>query len=199
MKYEIHITCEVDDRDAFKTHCESIGVKPIIIETENPDATHGYQVMTSSKHEGDDYTKTMSGIVFKLARYFKVIRKKVEIQPDEFKHRDHIYYESHLRLKLPKGFDFTKHKVFVTDCGFHLSKNIFKQDETHYYQMLTYRSRELDYHSFLIIIQAMQNSLKELGIEYDKVEIEECIYDSDESVDSLWLNRDLVLDNIKKN
>lgn len=190
MKYELHITCEVDDRDAFKAHCESIGIKPIIIETENRDTTHSYQVMTSSKHEGDDYIKTMGGIVLQLATKFKIIRKKVEIQPEEIKHPNHIYYESHLRLKLPKCFDFTKHKAFIIDSGFHLSKNIFKQDETHYYQMLTYRSRELNYHLFCIIIQVMQSTLSELGIEYDKVEIEECIYDSNESVDTMWLGNE---------
>jgi hypothetical protein len=188
MKYEIHITCEVDDTKAFKTYCESIGVKPIVIETENPDATHGYQVMTSSKHEGDDYMKTIGGIVFKLSRKFKVLRKKVEIQPEETKHLDHIYYESHLRLKLPNGFDFTAYKSFIKDCGFHLSKNIFKKDVTHHYQMMTYRSNAMDYASFLIVIRAMQKSLDELGIVYDKVEIEECIYDTNESVDNTWLN-----------
>jgi hypothetical protein len=46
----------------------------------------------------------------------------------------------------------------------------------------------MDYPSFLIVIRAMQKSLDELGIVYDKVEIEECIYDTNESVDNTWLN-----------
>lgn len=188
MKYEIHITCEVNDIQEFKTYCESIGVKAIVIETENTDATQGYQVMTSSKHEGDDYLITVGGIAFKLANKYKVLRKKVEIQPEEIKHPEHIYYESHLRLKLPLGFDFTPYNAFVKDCGFHLSKNIFKKDDTYYYQMITYRSKVLDYPSFLIVIRAMENSLNELNIVCDKVEIEECIYDTNEPIDYSWLN-----------
>ncbi len=35
MNYEIHITVEVSNLKEFKEDCETIGIKPIIIETQN--------------------------------------------------------------------------------------------------------------------------------------------------------------------
>lgn len=75
-------------------------------------------------------------------------------------------YETFLMLTIPKGVDFAP---FVTDCGFRLNDDIY-EDDTHTYQTISYSSELLDYPSHLIIIHAMQKSLRELNIISETVE-----------------------------
>ena len=106
MNYEIHITLQVSDRQKFINDCNEVGVKPIVIETQNK-SEFSEQVMTSSKHSGSHYSFILSELCSKfLNKGYKILRRKVEIQPEEAVHPDHIYYESHLRLKLPKDFQY---------------------------------------------------------------------------------------------
>jgi hypothetical protein len=53
--------------------------------------------------------------------------------------------------------------------------------------MITYREYNTTLPKFVEIINAMSTKLKELDINCDKVEIEECIYDSNINVDNNWL------------
>lgn len=190
MNYEIHITVNITDIDKFKSDCESIGLKAIVIETEN-NSNFENQVMTSSKHSGDDYKPKLDSIVCKLQELgYTILRQKVEIEPcmTRKKHPDHLYYETHFRLKLPIGFDLDFHKNDIKSLSYHLSKNVFKKDDTHYYQMITYRNRKSeDYFYFMFFINMMSRYLKYYNIKYDKIEIEECIYDTNVSVDQSWL------------
>lgn len=104
MHYEIHVTVNTDDVATFKTDCQEIGVKPILIETEKA-GCYNKQVMTSSKHSGENCLETLSNITSLLYdKGYNVLREKVEIYPDEIKHPNFLYYESHLRLRLPKKF-----------------------------------------------------------------------------------------------
>ena len=119
---------------------------------------------------------------------YKIIRKKVEIQPEEFIHNDHIYYESHLRLKLTKDFKYDELYELCSDHNLHLSKNIFKKDEKFIWQMITYRSHKDSLDWFIWCVEMVKANLKMLKINFDKIEIEECIYDSNEDVDKHWLN-----------
>ena len=145
--------------------------------------------MTSSKYNGDDYLNKIEIIRNYLTdKRYNVIREKVEIFPLEVRNKNFIYYESHLRLKLKKDFD---RKILEKLCeinNFHSSKNLFKSDEEYNYQMITYR----DYHSelcdFKLKIDRVVNELNRLNIAYDKIEIEECVYDSNISIDKKWLN-----------
>lgn len=54
MNFEIHITVSTQDRAKFRTDCMSIGIKPIVIDTGESN-----QVMTSSKHVGDEWMTTV--------------------------------------------------------------------------------------------------------------------------------------------
>lgn len=187
MHYELHVTVTTTDIEKFKSDCYSIGVKPIVIETENRDKLE-YQVMTSSKYDNENYMFSLGTLVKELGLMgYTVIRQKVEIQPGETKHKDHIYYESHLRLKIPYFFDFNPYKAFFIKEGWHLSKNAFKKNENDYYQMLTYRTNTMELAEFTEKVKTLENYLGTFDIVYDKVEIEECVYDSNVSVDATWL------------
>jgi hypothetical protein len=195
MNYEIHITVNTNDVEKFKSDCYSIGVKPIVIETQNKN-DFGYQVMTSSTHHSENYTSNLDRVVGELQFMgYDVIRQKVEREPERdsfgigIKHNPSLYYESHLRLKLPIGYDLNPFKEKITNKQWHFSKNLFKQDETYYYQMLTYRESKLDLEPFEHNISLMKLILDLEGIVYDKIEIEECIYDTNINIDHSWLGK----------
>lgn len=188
MNYEIHITLEVPDIEIFKEDCKEIGIKPILIETQNYNKEQGVQIMTSSQHKGNNYTNTLNFLCNGLFKY-KILRKKVEIQPLAKKNKDHLYYESHLRLVLPKNYDLNIVQKLCKDNDFHCSKNLFKTDNDNIYQMITYRGYNIKLQIFQKKIWKIISELQNLKINFDKVEIEECIYDTNIGIDNSWLNK----------
>ena len=218
MNYEIHITLQVanangyfpETTEDFRKNCEKLGVKPILIETQNINLAdnhqnaYGQQFMTSSKYTGEDYKETLEFLSFELGKKYEIIRQKIEIQPELTKNPEHIYYETHLRLKLRKNNGYSKYvediaagwrimsiKNLCKKYNFHFSKNLFKQDKDFAYQMITYRNNNISLDEFNLVINKMSAELVELNKSYDvkcdKIEIEECIYDSNINVDSNWL------------
>jgi hypothetical protein len=192
MQFEIHITVETDDVQKFVADCKGFGCKPIVIETQREEI-HGIQVMTSDKFAGDSYEIALTNTVnFLESRGYKILRKKVEKQPEQQKDKNFIYYESHFRLKLPKVKDEVAMVLLKGYCktfNWHYSKNLFKSSPDFDYQMVTRRDYEMSLNEFLDVdIQGMKSFLTKMGIEFDKVEIEECIYDSNIKVDESWLN-----------
>lgn len=187
MQYEIHVTVKTDDIPKFRIDCNEIGVKPILIETEKSGEFNN-QVMTSSKYSDDDYHETIFKTINALGnKGYEILRVKVEILPLITKHSNFIYYESHLRLKLEKGFDRSLLLGICEINDFHLSKNLFKSCEGYDYQMMTYRNYDIGYEEFARVIDSMKELLIQHKIEFDKVEIEECIFDSNISVDKNWI------------
>lgn len=187
MNYEVHITVLNGNIPQFKKDCEEIGVKSVLIETQNG-SNFGNQLMTSSKYDSGEYMDRLCNISqFLTDKGYKVIRNKVEIFPEAYKNKNFIYYESHLRLKLPKGFD-RNYLSNICSEDFHLSKNLFKTSVDFDYQMITYRTYDQSLHIFRRNINNMLLRLNKIGVQYDKVEIEECIYDSNIEVDKSWLN-----------
>ena len=55
--------------------------------------------------------------------------------------------------------------------------------------MITYRSYTDHYNEFLYVIDVIKLELKLLNIQFDKIEIEECIYDTNEKIDNNWLKK----------
>jgi hypothetical protein len=79
MNYEIHITLQVSNIETFIEHCKEIGVKPIIIETQNNNVFE-QQIMTSSKYSGSHYLLKLDELVsFFEDKKYTILRKKVEI------------------------------------------------------------------------------------------------------------------------
>lgn len=184
MIYELHITVNSKNIEQFKKDCSNINVKPIVIDTQKGEV----QVMTSSQHNNNFYIETLNDIKNKLIGLrYDILRCKVEIKPENIKHHNFIYYESHLRLKLPKIFDSTLLKQKCKESKFHFSKNLFKSDIDYNYQMITYRDYKSSFFEFNNIINNMKTYLNINNIDFDKIEIEECILDTNTSVDKNWL------------
>lgn len=182
--YEIHLTVKDANIEQFTNDCEQIGIKPILIDT----GTTLNQLMTSSKYKNNNYKKTLNELKEKLIKKgYKVVRDKVEIYPEEIKNSDHKYYESHIRLKLNKGYNLQHLRTICLINEFHISKNLFKKDENYDYQMITYRNGNINLHDFKNHIEIMTNILDKFDILYDKIEIEECVYDSNIGIDKDWI------------
>lgn len=188
MNYEIHITLDISDIEIFKEKCKIMGIKPIFISTENYNKEKGNQIMTSSQHKGKDYKNTLKNLCNSFAEY-NILRQKVEIQPMVKKHAEHIYYESHLRLVLPKNYDIDIIRNLCQKHNFHCSKNLFKIEKDSVYQMITYRGYDMKLQSFQKKIWNMISILQGLKIDFDKVEFEECIFDTNINIDNSWLNK----------
>lgn len=185
MEYEIHIT--VENNENFIKTCEEIGVKPIIIVV-NETKKETNQVMTSSKHSGTSWREVMNSLTKRLIdNNQKIIRQKVEIFPQEEKYESHIYYESHIRLKLIKNYDRSSLLKICNEMDFHISRNLFKKNNEFDWLMITYRKNNIKLSDFKSDIDRMKKLLNNLEIEYDKIEIEECIFDSNENLDKEWL------------
>ena len=185
MEYEIHIT--VENNDTFIKTCEEIGVKPIVIVVDETNQESN-QVMTSSKHSGTSWREVMNNLSKSLIdKNQKILRQKVELLPDVNKSDSHVYYESHLRLKLKKGYDRAPLKHICKYMNFHISRNLFKKNEEFDWLMITYREYNIELSKFNSIIDTMKGILDNMNIEYDKIEIEECVFDSNEKIDSEWL------------
>jgi len=193
MNYEIHITVsQPDSIERFKQVCRAIDVKPIVIATGDYD-----QVMTSSIFADGHYLNKVNKIDQHLSDAgFDVIRHKVEIMPQITKHPDHLYYESHIRFKIPKekqGYVTEKLALIERLCqrkNLHKSRNLFKVDNEFIYQMATYRSYTDTIWQFGTHIEDVKDYAGHVGLWYDKVELEECIYDTNEGVDKKWLTNE---------
>jgi hypothetical protein len=181
--FEIHITVLCEDIDKFVSDCSSIGCKPILIDT-----GVGNQLMTSDRFDGYLWTEELVRILTSLSELgYTIIRSKVERPPRPDLASPVVYFESHIRLKLPLDYDIEELELRLMGYDVHISKNLFKKDTEYKYQMITHRSTEkLSF--FKSYVTCITDRLDSLGITYDKIEIEECIYDSDESVDNKWLN-----------
>lgn len=185
MLFEIHITIESNNIEQFKLDCKNLNVKPILIDTIK-DTT---QLMSSSKHNSANYKLVLDNLTneFKSLGY-NILRKKVEKFPNKTKDKDFIYYESHLRLKLPKQFNNSNLLNECNKLNFHVSKNLFKTSNEFDYQMITYRNYNLSFNKFNQQINKMKRFLTKENIDFDKIEIEECIFDSNEKIDKNWLS-----------
>jgi hypothetical protein len=188
MEFEIHITIENSKGVSnFIADCSILNVKPVLIHLGDNE-----QLMTSSKHR---YNGDMRDILVPLYTKlqfdmgYRVLRLKVEKKPEPIKDINFKYYETHFRLSLPKNYDYEVLNKICDEFDFHLSKNLFKVDDNYDYQMITYRTKEGGLSQFNMVINQMREKLNEFTIKYDKVEIEECIFDTNEELDYRWLNK----------
>lgn len=190
MEYEIHITVQTGNFDQFRSDCEEIKVKPIIIQTsKDKNIPISTQVMSSSKHSGSNMLYQMEVIaLFFQGKGYKIMRKKIEIYPANKKHGFHLYYESHIRLNLPKNYERTNLNIACKKYDFHVSRNLLKADADTDYLMITFRAHDTEFLNFEVHVGYMKLALIGLGIKFDKVEIEECVFDSNISIDNEWLN-----------
>ena len=181
LPFEIHVTVDVGlevgegvlnswsgSISQFKDDCKDIGVKPIVIDLEINDGSILKDVMTSSKHFGDNRSayEESERIVSELKdKGYKVVRNKIETVPwhpaaPQNRDKDHplfhgepipngCYFESHIGIiispeekeDLNELVDFLNEGICEFSGTAKLSRNFFKRSESgKFVNMLTYRS-----------------------------------------------------------
>lgn len=199
--------------EQFKEDCLEIGVKPIVLDLEMKEGTLK-DVMTSSKHFGDNrsaYEESLR-IVNTLKGYgYKVVRNKIESVPwhpaaPTFNTGEPIpngcYFESHIGVvitpdekkelkKFVKGLNNRCTEAGIIELGgtCKLSQNFFKKskDGSKFVNMLTYRDNMTSRKSFENGVEAIKWSLNKCGFDFEKVEVEYAIYDTNVKHDSKWI------------
>lgn len=208
LPYEIHVTVEVDQEkiqsdftDMFKSACEKINVKPIVLDLSNNGSLVMKDVMTSSKHYGDNRTayeemKRISGQLSRLG--YKVVREKIETAPwhpgspkkpgNEMPRN--CYFESHIGVLISTNpEERLELEALVKKLDGHLSKNTFKKvEDDKYVIMLTIRDYHVSKEEFERRVEKALAELKVGGWNIPKKEVVEfAIYDTKISHDYLWL------------
>ena len=190
LPFEIHVTVDVDleigegdvlnswsgSISRFKEDCVEIEVKPIVIDLEINDGSILKDVMTSSKHFGDNRSayEESERIVSELKdKGYKVVRNKIETVPwhpaaPQNRDKDHplfhgepipngCYFESHIGIiispeekeDLNELVDFLNESICEFSGTAKLSRNFFKRTESgKFVNMLTYRSNMVTYKEF---------------------------------------------------
>lgn len=228
LPFEIHVTVDATemndpimcdskrfDLELFKDACVEIGVKPIVINLEINGESDMEDVMTSSKHFGDNRSayEESERISNELSRYgFKVVRKKIETVPwhpgaPTFCTGEEIpngcYFESHIGViitperkedlqEFVEGLNQNCTAAGRVELGgtAKLSRNYFKKmEDGKFINMITYRNNMTSNKKFQDEVKQIENSLKHWAnnFEYEKVEVEYAIYDTNVTHDLAWI------------
>jgi len=186
--FEIHVTVRSNDVNQFRLHCAEFGCKPLLIELQNGADTY-QQLMTTQKFSHSDWVGEIDRVKTYMSDKYHIERIKVEINPYAHQGIPIKYFETHYRIKAnPSNIDILTR--IISDAGFHKSKNIFKRiNDVDFYQMATYRTYDIDITKFEMVILDFRDTLTTNGFEHDKVEVEACIIDTNDSLDYKWLNK----------
>jgi NTP pyrophosphatase (non-canonical NTP hydrolase) len=235
LPFEIHVTVDMErivdgdddstnDKKLFfedlKKQCSSIGVKPIIIDLEINDGSVIKDIMTSSKHFGDNRSayEESERICSELTRRgYKVVRNKIEsvswhpAAPAVSTGKEipnGCYFESHIGVTIYPGQkdelnEFVKNIEDTYAINFSgvgdpltslsgtakLSQNFFKKskDGSKFVNMLTYRSNMCGSPKFKLEVEGIKHLLQEEGFEFEKVEVEYAVYDTNVTHDAKWI------------
>lgn len=208
MPYEIHVTVERDPdksfedfTNLFQTACSKMGVKAIVLDLENSDGDSMNDVMTSSKHYGDNRTvyeevQRISGSLKRLG--YKVVREKVETAPwhpgapqkEGESMPKGCYFESHIGVEFDGSAKAREELTAAARrINGYLSKNVFKKlDDGKFINMITIRDYHVGRFEFEEKIKNAVQHLADGGWIMPKKEIVEfATYDTKMSHDYLWL------------
>jgi hypothetical protein len=208
------------DLEIFKQACDDIKVKPIVINLEINGESDMEDVMTSSKHFGDNRTayEESRRICEELNKYgFKVLRNKIESVPwhpaapvisTGKEIPNGCYFEAHIGVTIYPGQkdelnDFVKNIEDTYAINFSgvgdpltslsgtakLSQNFFKKskDDSKFVNMITYRSNKCGSPKFKLEVEGIKHLLGEEGFEFEKVEVEYAVYDTNVTHDAKWI------------
>ncbi len=168
--------------------------------------------MTSSKHFGDNRTayEESERICHELrSRGYKVVRNKIESVPwhpsasvisTGKEIPNGCYFESHIGVVikpeekrslnyLVEKLNEDKEEMFDLSGTVKLSQNFFKKskDGNKFVNMLTYRSNMCGSPKFKLEVEGIKHILDERGFDYEKVEVEYAVYDTNVTHDSKWI------------
>lgn len=192
--------------EKFKSDCKEISVKPIVLDLEINNESSIKDIMTSSKHFGDNRTayEESNRIVNELSkRGYKVLRNKIETVPwhpgapeliDKEMDKG-TYFESHIGVIITQEQKQKLNNIIESmhnlDGGkVKLSRNFFKKadQEGKYVNMLTYRNNTCGRIKFESGVDYIKSILGLHNFEFQKVEIEYALYDTNITHDYKWIN-----------
>jgi NTP pyrophosphatase (non-canonical NTP hydrolase) len=198
------------DLGKFKNVCSDISVKPIVIDLEINDGSIIKDVMTSSKHFGDNRTayEESERICKELrSRGFKVVRNKIESVPwhpaapvisTGKEIPNGCYFESHIGITIrpdeKRALNYFVNE-FLSDSDnvelsgtVKLSQNFFKKsNDGKFVNMLTYRSNMCGRPTFQLEVDTIKALLDKYCYDYEKVEVEYAVYDTNVTHDAKWI------------
>lgn len=226
LPFEIHVTVDIESfvytggLEDFKSDCNEIGVKPIVLDLKMKEGSLK-DVMTSSKHFGDNRSayEEANRIANKLTSFgYKVVRKKIEtvpwhpaapVIPTGKEIPNGCYFESHIGVVIsPEEKPYLESFVEDLNAGFFspsrgfskpsqielggtckLSQNFFKKskDGSKFVNMLTYRDNMTCKEDFKKDVELIKFLLNEDKFEFEKVEVEYAIYDTNVNHDAKWI------------
>jgi NTP pyrophosphatase (non-canonical NTP hydrolase) len=199
IPYEIHITVQNVNSDAFILACGKLSVKPIFLALQSKQKDVE-DVMTSSVHMGnnrsayEEMKRISNGLI---NAEMDVVREKIETAPwhpaspsneqmEPFMPKD-CYFETHMGVLVTKHTQ-SKLRCVAEEHNSHLSKNIFKiNDNGSYVQMVTYRKYDGVVEEFNEFADKLYDAIINNGFEIDKIITEFAIYDTKNSHDFNWL------------
>jgi NTP pyrophosphatase (non-canonical NTP hydrolase) len=198
------------DLELFKQSCKEIGVKPIVIDLEINDGTILKDVMTSSKHFGDNrsaYEESERICQELRSRGYKVVRNKIESVPwhpaapvisTGKEITNGCYFESHIGVIIKndekRALNYFVNE-FLSDSDnvelsgtVKLSQNFFKKStDGKFVNMLTYRSNMCGRPQFQLEVDTIKSLLDKYCYDYEKVEVEYAVYDTNVTHDAKWI------------
>ncbi len=205
LPFEIHVTVEKpildqESLDEFKTSCQLIGVKPIILYLEKEQDVVMVDIMTSSVHYGDNNSaqKEAERIADGLStKDYKVVRVKIETVPwhpaaptigcDWDKVPENSYFESHLRIVTTKDRKDELLEI-AKEHNAHLSRNFFKKiSDDQYIILMTLREYDEAREPFELIVNNLKDHLESENFLVDKAEIEFALFDTNNDHDNKWI------------
>lgn len=202
IPYEIHITVEDANLEDFRTACDELGVKPIVLALQVGQEVVK-DVMTSSKHYGNNasaYEEMMRISDGLCERGFVLVRHKIETVPwhpaAPRKSEAHdmpkdCYFETHVgvlvdtlgRYDLPIG-------DLASELGVHLSRNAFKTvTSSASVRMVTLRWYTGYYEDFMEAAKHLRERIKSAGYAIENVVTEFSIYDTKVNHDANWIKK----------
>ena len=207
LPFEIHITVEAPNEvQYFKNWCDTMKVKPIILDLENNGKITMVDVMTSSVHFGNNNSAiTEANRLAKALREacFIVLRIKIETVPwhsaapsvYDMNHEmpENSYFESHLRIVTTEKRKQELEKI-AKQFNAHLSRNYFKKlNNDEYIIMMTLREYEDAYEPFQMVVNNLKEELECEDFIVDKMEIEFAVYDTNTKHDEKWIEYDFLV------
>ena len=198
--YETHITveCPTWRIPQFREDCESIGVKPIVLDLQNNAGESVMQdIMTSSKYVGPNPMDYMASIEQKLVNLgYSALRSKLETTPwhpaapteaNGRKIPKDCYFEAHLQIEtVPERLP--ELREICMKQGAHLSRNVFKNNEFMVIVMATLRKYDQTTKQFVNDVTAFDLALNQSDFWPKKIETEYAIYDSNVHHDKKWVD-----------
>jgi hypothetical protein len=201
--FEIHITVKDGNIEHFKTTCETLYIKPLLIDLQVDNAC---DLMTSSIGmfwNNNQLQKELDRITSGLTTEgFEVIRSKVECSPNHpivprtmisgafnglSTPPSHCYFEAHLSLNLDEFSDVEELNSLCSQNNAHLSRNKFKKIEDSYTQMITIREYKGTLDKFMFKCNDFINLLMDNHFEVIRSIVEYCIHDDKISHDNKWM------------